>query len=288
MQQVRIRKRRPRLYAVLSAALTAMFVGPVASAAGSGPFTFEPLATSASCTAGGGDLTEAPIALPEGFGYEVIETETSDPDFKDQADMHSLNETGAQAGRLLYHTHEVASSGSISRTDLWTGETESIEMQSHYERLDGIEWTMRQPKQKGEWFLTEAFQYMIDHGKKIFTAEVGGWYDCGKVDTLLETNLHLLQNGRARTPRTKRGVTVHPPVYVAKGVKLERCTIGPNVAIDEGATVTGSTLRDAIVGRNARVADATVTRSVIGDDAEVRGRTLEEMIAANDEVARAP
>jgi glucose-1-phosphate thymidylyltransferase len=154
--------------------------------------------------------------------------------------------------------------------------------------FEGIDWTMSQPKQKGEWFLTEAFQYMIDHGRKILTAEVGGWYDCGKVDTLLETNRHLLAQGQERRPRPKRGVTIHDPVHVAKGVKLERCTIGPNVAIDEGAVVTGSTLRDAIVGRNATVVDCTVTRSVIGDDVALRGRTLDEMIAAKDEVAKAP
>ena len=154
--------------------------------------------------------------------------------------------------------------------------------------FEGIDWTLRQPKQKGEWFLTEAFQYMIDHGRKIMTAEVGGWYDCGKVDTLLETNLHLLTQGCARRPRPRRGVTMHDPVHVAQGVKLERCTIGPNVAIDEGTVVTGSTLRDAIVGRNVTLIDSTVTRSVIGDDVELRSRTLDQMIAAKDELAKAP
>ena len=154
--------------------------------------------------------------------------------------------------------------------------------------FEGIDWTLRQPKQKGEWFLTEAFQYMIDHGRKIMTAEVGGWYDCGKVDTLLETNLHLLTQGCARRPRPRRGVTIHEPVHVAQGVKLERCTIGPNVAIDEGTVVTGSTLRDAIVGRNVTLIDSTVTRSVIGDDVELRSRTLDQMIAAKDELAKAP
>jgi len=154
--------------------------------------------------------------------------------------------------------------------------------------FEGIDWTLRQPKQKGEWFLTEAFQYMIDHGRKIMTAEVGGWYDCGKVDTLLETNLHLLTQGCARRPRPRRGVTIHEPVHVAQGVKLERCTIGPNVAIDEGTVVTGSTLRDAIVGRNVTLIDSTVTRSVIGDDVELRSRTLDQMIAAKDELAQAP
>jgi glucose-1-phosphate thymidylyltransferase len=153
---------------------------------------------------------------------------------------------------------------------------------------EGIDWTLRQPKQKGEWFLTEAFQHMINHGRKIFTADVGGWYDCGKVDTLLETNLHLLTHGGARRPAAGKGVTIQDPVYVADGVRLERCSIGPNVAIDEGAVISGGTIRDAIVGRDARLTDCSVTRSVVGEGAELRGQTLDEMIATHDEVARAP
>jgi glucose-1-phosphate thymidylyltransferase len=154
--------------------------------------------------------------------------------------------------------------------------------------FEGIAWTMAQPKHKGEWFLTEAFQYMINQGRKIFTAEVHGWYDCGKVDTLLETNLHLLTHGREQRPPEKKGVVIEEPVRVAVGVELEACTIGPNVTIEEGAVVTGSTLRDVIVGRGSRIFNSTITRSVIGDDVRLSGQTLDEVIAAGSEVAPAP
>ena len=154
--------------------------------------------------------------------------------------------------------------------------------------FDGIAWTMGQPKHKGEWFLTEAFQHMIDHGRKILTAEVHGWYDCGKVDTLLETNLHLLAHGRERRPPAVAGVTIEDPVHVADGVKLERSTIGPNVTIDEGAEVRDSTLRDAIVGRGARITGCRITNSVIGEGVRLEGRTLDEMIAAGTEISPAP
>ena len=45
----------------------------------------------------------------------------------------------------------------------------------------GIDHVLASPKNKGEYFLTDAFQWMIEHGKRILTAEVGGWYDCGKL-----------------------------------------------------------------------------------------------------------
>ncbi len=155
--------------------------------------------------------------------------------------------------------------------------------------FDGIARTLAGPQMKGEWFLTDAFQYMIDHGKRLLTAEVAGWYDAGKVETVLSTNDHLLRNGRGRRPAAApAGVTIVDPVYVADGVTLRESTIGPNVSIDTGAVIERSTLVDTIVGGNARVVGCTVEHSLIGEDAEVRDRALRSMVAAKDEVAPAP
>jgi len=153
---------------------------------------------------------------------------------------------------------------------------------------EGVHWTLDRPKQKGEWFLTDAFQHMIDHGRRIQVAEVSGWYDCGKVDTVLETNLHLLRNGRQQAPAGARDVVVRPPVRVEAGAVVERSTIGPNVTIEAGAVVRDSTLREVIVGAGAHVIRSTVEASLIGDDARVEGQQLKGMVAAKDEVAPAP
>ena len=92
---------------------------------------------------------------------------------------------------------------------------------------------------------------MIEHGKRILTAEVGGWYDCGKLDTLLETNEMLLRKGAARRVDFP-GVTIHDPVYIEDGVTIERSEIGPNVSLERGTKVSDSRLRNTIVGRDAR------------------------------------
>ncbi len=154
--------------------------------------------------------------------------------------------------------------------------------------FEGIDLTLAGPQFKGEWFLTEAFQYMIDHGRKLLTAEVGGWYDCGKVETVLSTNLHLLEQGGRRSPEERAGVTLVDPVFVADGVTLEDCTIGPNVSIDAGAMVRGSTVRDAIIGPNAVVQGSTVQHSLVGDDSVITDRDLHNMVVARDEIAEAP
>jgi glucose-1-phosphate thymidylyltransferase len=152
---------------------------------------------------------------------------------------------------------------------------------------EGVHWTLGQPQHKGEWFLTDAFQHMIDHGRRIRVAEVSGWYDCGKVETLLETNLHLLGRGRALAPPARDGITITPPVRIAEGVTLADCVVGPNVTLEPGAAVRGSTVRHAIVGARARITDTTVEHCLVGDDAVVTGQELRGMVVAHDESAPA-
>jgi len=67
--------------------------------------------------------------------------------------------------------------------------------------FEGIRHVMStDPGVGGEYFLTDAFQYMVDHGGKLLVAPVAGWYDAGKPDTLLDTNLHVLSTTRGRSP----------------------------------------------------------------------------------------
>ena len=155
--------------------------------------------------------------------------------------------------------------------------------------FDGIAHVMRQPAGKGgEYYLTDAFQYMIDQGRRILTAEVKGWYDCGKVDTLLETNRHLLETGRGRRPKTvPAGVTIREPVRIEDGVTLERSTIGPNVTIEAGSEVRGSTVSDTLIGARSRVVNSVVTGSVIGDAQVLEGRTVAASVMDAGELAAA-
>src|SRR5439155_17658072 len=100
---------------------------------------------------------------------------------------------------------------------------------------------------------------MVDSWRRLFTALVGGWYDCGKVDTLLETNQQLLEQGRARIPQGPGSrCTIVPPVYIEAGVTIHATTLGPSVSIEGGSYVTESTIANSILGRNVRVVRSAV------------------------------
>jgi hypothetical protein len=97
---------------------------------------FEPLATSASCTVGGG---VEQVVLPQGFVATPVAKEGDG--FLDLPDMNTVNETGFQPGRFLYRTHEVGSNGGVSVTDLVTGVSRIVAQRADWERFDGIAWT---------------------------------------------------------------------------------------------------------------------------------------------------
>ena len=134
----------------------------------------------------------------------------------------------------------------------------------------GIDHTLAQPPNKGEFYLTDAFQWMIEQGKKILTAEVQGWYDCGKLDTLLETNEILLRKGAARRKEFP-GVTIHDPVLIGDNVTIERSTIGPNVTIEPGTRISDSSLQHVLVGKDSELVRVHLHHSMLGDRVMARG-----------------
>jgi len=138
--------------------------------------------------------------------------------------------------------------------------------------FEGIDATVTGPTGKsGEFYLTDAFQYMIDKGARIRVEEVEGWYDCGQVETLIETNRHLLESGRGRKPHGGRRVRVTEPVRVEEGVTLENVELGPNVTIESGSVVRDSVLVDTLVGRDTIIEGSRLRGSVLGGHVRIRG-----------------
>ena len=149
---------------------------------------------------------------------------------------------------------------------------------------EGIDWVLNRPKNKGEYYLTDAFQYMIDKGAKIRVIDVEGWYDAGKIDTLLETNRVMLEKGHARRPKTDSDSTIIDPVYIEDDVVLKGARVGPNVSIGRGSIVENSELRDTLIGSNTKIVGSTLENSLIGDSAVIEGVRGELTLSDHSEV----
>lgn len=122
---------------------------------------------------------------------------------------------------------------------------------------------------KGEYQLTDGLQLMIEKGEKMSTFPVEGWYDCGKPETLLATNRHLLE--KKSLSQTIKGVVVEPPVYIAPTAKISNSIIGPYTTIAGGTVIVDSIVRNSIVSEEAQVHRALLDNSIVGNNAVVKG-----------------
>lgn len=147
-------------------------------------------------------------------------------------------------------------------------------IKNHELLFEGIRHTLAtDPGPSGEFYLTDAFQYMVDNGGRLLTAPVDGWWDAGKPETLLETNAHLLEIGRGGVDpaATVEGAEIVEPVRVEAGATVRGGTLGPNVTVEAGATIEGSEVRDSVIGAGASVRSSALSDSLVGAHAELTG-----------------
>ncbi|GMV11762.1 MAG: glucose-1-phosphate thymidylyltransferase [Gemmatimonadota bacterium] len=149
---------------------------------------------------------------------------------------------------------------------------------------EGIDHVLSRPANQGEFYLTDAFQYMIERGARIKAIDVQGWYDAGKLDTLLETNRAMLEKGRARVPAGIDLSQVVHPVYIEDGVTITGSVVGPNVSIGKGSVIDHAHLRDTIVGDKARIARCTLRNSLVGNEVLLAGVRGEVTVGDHSEV----
>jgi glucose-1-phosphate thymidylyltransferase len=123
---------------------------------------------------------------------------------------------------------------------------------------------------KNEFQLTDALQMMIERGEKMKTFLVEGWFDCGKPETLLSTNQHLL--GYQPIPSPRKGVVIQPPAFISEKAMVSNAIIGPNATIADNAVIENSIIRNSIISEGATVVNSLLEESLIGANAVVRGQ----------------
>jgi glucose-1-phosphate thymidylyltransferase len=122
---------------------------------------------------------------------------------------------------------------------------------------------------KNEFQLTDALQMMIGRGEQMKAFPVEGWFDCGKPETLLSTNQHLLES--QEVPPRRKGVVIQPPVFISEKAKVSNSIIGPNATIADHVIIENSIIRNSIIGEGATVINSLLEESLIGTNAVVRG-----------------
>jgi glucose-1-phosphate thymidylyltransferase len=122
---------------------------------------------------------------------------------------------------------------------------------------------------KGEFQLTDALEKMVREKEKITTFNVEGWLDCGKPETLLETNRYLLENKVKAGGKESSGSIIIEPVFIGEGVVLENSVIGPYATINDKCKIKNSVIRDSIINKDSRIENAVLSESILGESSTV-------------------
>ena len=142
-------------------------------------------------------------------------------------------------------------------------------------------------KGKGEFQLTDALENMISNKEKMKTFYVDGWLDCGKPETLLETNRYLLDKNYKNNKIVKNNFIntkiVHP-VYIGKNVKIENSVIGPYATINDYSEIKNSIIQDSILDKYTVVENCSLTDTLMGEGASVKRDALKISIGNYSEI----
>jgi glucose-1-phosphate thymidylyltransferase len=147
-----------------------------------------------------------------------------------------------------------------------------------------------EPSPRGELEITDAIQWLIDHGHRVRHDRLEGWWlDTGKKDPLLESNRRVLEtleprmdgilDERSRVDGRvviEAGATlvnshVRGPAIIGAGTRLVDSYVGPFTAIASDCEIISSEIEHSVVMQRARIEGISrITDSLIGRDTEVR------------------
>lgn len=126
---------------------------------------------------------------------------------------------------------------------------------------------------KNEYQLTDALMKMVEEGEKMIPFEIQNWFDCGKPETLLNTNTYILNRDHLEENEHEFVNTkLRQPVYIGENCTIQNSEIGPNVTIADGVIVKDSKIVNSLICENSTVINAELDNVIIGISDSIEGK----------------
>ena len=154
--------------------------------------------------------------------------------------------------------------------------------------IHAIEKQMEQQVQlKGEFFLADAINIMLESGKcNMRTEKVHVWLDAGTFEAMLNTNRYLLEHGHDNSEKATQRIGVHviPPVYIHPEAEVHSSVIGPHATVEAGCKIKSSVIQNSIIEKGSIVEDVLLNGSLIGQNASVKGGSTSINVGDNTDI----
>ena len=166
------------------------------------------------------------------------------------------------------------------------------------------------PSERNELEITDAIQWLVDHGRSVHPHLVTGWWkDTGKVEDMLEANRIILDTIAPTSPASPgagsrlegkvsvdegvvlKDAIVRGPAVIGRGAVIENAFVGPYTAIGAGCRIVNCEIENSIVWEGSeirdipvRIADSLIGRGVKIHRGEIRPKVHRFLIGDNSEI----
>ncbi|MDH7603052.1 MAG: glucose-1-phosphate thymidylyltransferase [Armatimonadota bacterium] len=146
------------------------------------------------------------------------------------------------------------------------------------------------PSARGELEITDAIQYLIDHGYRVESHLVTGWWkDTGNLEAMLEANRLILDTletniegevdaesqiaGRVSIGKGTKIIqsSIRGPVIIGEDCHIENAFIGPYTSINNRVTIIASEVEHSIILENCTILNigARLEDSLLGKNVKI-------------------
>jgi glucose-1-phosphate thymidylyltransferase len=166
------------------------------------------------------------------------------------------------------------------------------------------------PSERNELEITDAIQWLVDHGRSVHPHLVTGWWkDTGKVEDMLEANRIILDTFTARLPESLdegsrvegkvvleegvvlRGAVVRGPAVIGRNAVIENAFVGPYTSIGAETRISNCEIENSIVWEQCeirdipvRIADSLIGKGVKIHRGQIRPRVHRFLVGDNSEI----
>lgn len=221
-----------------------------------------------------------------------------------EADYVGIEDTDADAAVLVQEVDDPSKFGvaAVDGDGIITRLIEKPTSMAHRLALAGVYWfrhgndlkraldTVIEEKRmtKGEYYIADAYQVLLEEGFRITTKPTISWLDAGNPENILHTNTRLLGRGHGSENAIERSYgedfTVIPPVYLHETAVIDSCVIGPYVSVGPKTTLKNVIVRNSIIDGQSQVENAILDGALIGEKVIIEGRAASMFVGDNSEL----
>jgi glucose-1-phosphate thymidylyltransferase len=135
-------------------------------------------------------------------------------------------------------------------------------------------------KEKNEYQLTTALEFLKNDGLRFRTGEIIEWLDCGNKDNILHSNARMLELNRdtdlVAASATIENSVIVPPCFVGENAVVRNAVIGPYVSVGHHSVVENVVITASIIQNSSHIKNALLHNSMIGNSSRFSG-SLDEL-----------